>query len=206
MTEHLELLDVARLLTDDPSACRHLAAVCPVCGEQLRRVEALMQRFHHWNAEVMVLEGLEADELLAGFLAAGHDPATWPSRVEQSENLQTWGVAWAALERARQLLADPAAQIQAHDLALLAAAIAEHLGDFYHPDWVADLKALAHATAAASDTPGADAVGARPKQVAAAVTALEQGTGDDAVAKDVWSLLERAIRSGGAALQGKVDG
>ncbi|HEX3530069.1 MAG TPA: hypothetical protein VH988_23665 [Thermoanaerobaculia bacterium] len=197
MTDHLELLDIARLLTDDPSACRHLAALCPVCGERLRRVEALMQRFHHWNAEVMVLEGLEADELLAGFLAAGHDSATWSSRVEQSDNLQTWGVAWAALERARQLLADPDAQIQARDLALLAAAIAGHLGDFYHPDWVADLKALASATAAASNTPGADAVGARPKQVAAAVTALEQGTGDDAVAKDVWSLLERAIRGSG---------
>lgn len=197
MTEHLELLDVARMLTDAPSACRHLAAVCPVCGERLRHVEALMQRFRHWNAEVVVLEGLEADDLLAGFLAASHDPATWPSRVEQNENLQTWGVAWAALEKARQFLADPASQAQARVLALLAAAIAEHLGDFYHPDWVADLKALAYATAAASNTPGADAVGARPKQVAAAVTALEQGTGDDAVAKDVWSLLERAIRSSG---------
>lgn len=197
MTEHLELLDIARLLTDDPSACRHLAAVCPACGDQLRRVEALLQRFHHWNAEVVALEGPEADDLLAGFLAAGYDSATWPSRVEQSENLQTWGVAWAALERARHLLADPAAQNQARNLALLAAAIAEHLGDFYHPDWVADLKALASATAAAADTPGADAVGARPKQVAAAVTALEQGTGDDIVAKDVWSLLERAILGAG---------
>jgi hypothetical protein len=35
--------------------------------------------------------------------------------------------------------------------------------------------------------------------VAAAVTALEQGTGDEAVAKDVWSLLEWALRSRGTA-------
>jgi hypothetical protein len=121
MTGHLELLHIARMWMDDPPACRHLAAVCPVCGEQLRRVEALMQRFRHWNAEIVVLEGLDADDLLAGFLAAGHDAATWPSQVEQTEELQTWGVAWAALEKARQCLADPAAQIQARDLALLAA-------------------------------------------------------------------------------------
>ena len=148
--EHLELTEIARLLADDstagPRVCRHLAAACPACGERLRQVEALVQRFRHWNPEVAVLEGLAADGLLAGLLAAGDDPADWPSRIERNEELQTWGVAWAALEKAGDLLGDPASQNGARDLALLAAAVAEHLGDFYHPEWVSDLKALAFAS------------------------------------------------------------
>jgi hypothetical protein len=70
--------------------------------------------------------------------------------------------------------------------------IAGHLGASYHPDSIADLKALAHATAAAAGTPGADSFDTL-RQVAAAVTALDQGTGDPAVARDVMGFLSQVF-------------
>jgi hypothetical protein len=159
---HLKLAEIAKMLSAGSPfadrACRHLAEACPTCGRRLRQVEALMRRFRHWDPEVAVHEGLEADGLFAAFLAEGHDAATWPALVEQREELQTWGVAWVALERAQGLIADGAANPQnaeARDLALLAAAIAEHLGTSYHPESVADLKALAYAIAAAASEPPA---------------------------------------------------
>ena len=196
--DHLELADVAALLgKDDPPArlCRHLAAVCTICGEQLRRAEALMQRFRHWNPEVAVVEGLAADGLLDTLLATGSK--SWASQVEKEADLQTWGVAWAALERARAIL-DRQAEGPALKLALLAAKIAGRLGTIYHPDWIADLKALAHATAAAitATLPPSNADG-RLREVAAATAALQKGTGDQAVAQEVGELLARAF--GGSA-------
>ncbi|HEX3530774.1 MAG TPA: hypothetical protein VH988_27230 [Thermoanaerobaculia bacterium] len=187
--QHLELADVAALLgRDDPSGkvCRHLAAVCAPCGEQLRRVEALMQRFRHWNPEIAVAEGLAADGLLDALLAT--DSASWSSRVEREAELQTWGVAWVALERAR---ACRAGEGRALELALLAAQVAGHLGTVYHPDWIADLKALAHAAAAAASPP--DDADGRLRQVAAATAALQGGTGDQAVAREVLELIARAV-------------
>jgi hypothetical protein len=77
-------------------------------------------------------------------------------------------------------------------LALLAAAITEHLGASYHPNSVSDLKALALATAAAASSSGAGPDTLR--QVAAAVAALDQGTGDPTVARDVMGLLSRVFR------------
>src|SRR5436309_3196885 len=153
--EHLELAEIARLMAEDFAAkvCRHLAECCPVCGERLRQVEALMKRFRHWSPEVAVLEGLAADELFAGLLATGQGFASWSTQVEQNGELQTWGVAWVTLERARELLAGESSKAQGLDLALLAAAIAERLGDYYHPEWVSDLKALAYAAAAAAAEP-----------------------------------------------------
>jgi hypothetical protein len=56
------------------------------------------------------------------------------------------------------------------------------------------LKARAYATAAAAERPDADRMRARLQQVAAAVTALEKGSGDEAVAREVWSLLSRVVR------------
>lgn len=194
---HLSLQEIAKLLSADPPAaerlCQHLAEVCPVCGERLRQVEALVKRFQHWNPEVAVLEGLQADELFAALLAVGEGFPAWSSQVDAREDLQTWGIAWVALERARAEIA--ADGPQARDLALLAVRIAEGLGDFYHPDSVSDLKALAHAAvAAAAEPPGPDFVGSRLKHVAAAVAALERGTGDEAVAREVGSLLSMVLR------------
>jgi hypothetical protein len=194
--EHLNLSEMAKLLSEGPPisrVCRHLAETCADCGEQLRQVEALMQRFGHWNPEVAVLEGLEADGLFTTLMAEGRDYADWLSLIERNEDFQTWGVAWVALERAREMIAAEAPQAQARDLALLAAAIAERLGDSYHPESVSDLKALAYATAAAaSEPPGADLVDARLRHAAAAVTALEKGSRDEEdVAQAVWKLLSR---------------
>jgi hypothetical protein len=196
---HLNLQEIAKILAGGPPIaerfCRHLAEVCPACGDQLRQVEALMKRFQHWNPEVAVLEGLQADELLATLLVAGEGFPAWSSQVEDREELQTWGVAWVALERAREGIAEDAASPRVRDLALLAARIAEGLGDFYHPESVSDLKALAYATvAAASEPSGPDFVGSRLKHMAAAVAALEKGTGDEAVAREVGSLLSRMLR------------
>jgi hypothetical protein len=191
--KHLELAEIARLLSVDPPICRHLAEVCPVCGEQLQQVEALMKRFQHWDPEVAVLEGLPAEDLFATVMAAGHDLASWSSLVDENEELQTWGVAWVALEQAREQMTQEA-YLRAQDLAFLAARIAETLGATYHPDSVADLKARAYATAAAAEAPGANAVGSRLHRMAAALAALEKGTGDEAVAQEVWDLLSQVTR------------
>jgi hypothetical protein len=168
--------------------CRHLAAVCEPCGEQLRRVEALMKRFRHWNPEVVVAEGLVADGLLDALLATGS--ASWASQVEEEAELQTWGVAWVALERSRAILAREA-EGQALELALLAEKVAGHLGTVYHPESIADLKALAHATAAAAPPP--DDTDSRLRRVAAAISALQEGSGEETMAREVVDLLARAF-------------
>jgi hypothetical protein len=186
--EHLGLADIAALLGREEVPerfCRHLAAVCAPCGEQLRRVEALMERFHHWNPEVVVVEGLVADGLLDALLAT--DAASWAAQVEQEADLQTWGVAWVALERARAILDQ--GESQPLNLALLAAKIASRLGSTYHPEWVADLKALSHATAALA-IPSSNAE-ARLREMGAATAALREGTGDEAVNREVVELLAR---------------
>jgi hypothetical protein len=200
--EHLTLPDIAGLLADGrPEAARlvrHLAEICPDCGELYHQAEALIARFRHWNPEVAILEGLPADGLFAGLVAGGGGYADWNRQIEQQENLQTWGVAWVALERAREILAIPGHDKagQARDLARLAAKIAETLGAFYHPDWVADLKALSCATAAvAAKASGADDVRSQLEQVIAAATALHEGTGDDAVGREVRDLLSKVLRA-----------
>jgi hypothetical protein len=203
---HLELAEIARMLAGEPpfpEACHHLAEACPECGTRLREVEALMKRFGHWSPEIAVQEGLDAVELFAGLLATGRDYAEWRAEVERREELQTWAVAWLALERTRELFAENGEpNVEVRDLALLAALIAENLGEPYHPEWVNDLKALAYALAAAAEPLGAGSVEARLKHLAAAVAALEKGTGEEHVAREVWELLSRVLRpkkKGGAA-------
>ena len=196
--KHLELAEIAKMLSGEPplpEACRHLAEACPECGIRLREVEGLMKRFGHWSAEIAVQEGLDADELFASLLAAGHGSADWRAEVEQREELHTWGVAWLALKRARELFAEkPAPHVEARDLALVTALIAENLGDLYHPEWVCDLKARAYALAAVAEPPDAGSFQARLKHLAAAVTALEKGMGEEHVAREVWGLLARILR------------
>jgi hypothetical protein len=153
-----------------------------------------MKRFQHWDPEVAVLEGLPAEGLFAAMMAAGQEGASWLSQVEEKEELQTWGGAWIALEQAREQLAEEASGPRARDLALLAVKIAESLSDSYHPESVADLKARAYAVAAAAEPPDSSLVGLRLKRIAAAVAALERGSGDEAVARDVWHFLSRIIR------------
>ncbi|HEX3526652.1 MAG TPA: hypothetical protein VH988_06265 [Thermoanaerobaculia bacterium] len=189
---HLTTAKIASLLAaaageEAEECCRHLAEVCPDCGERLAEVEALMKRFRHWNPEVVVVEGLVADGLLDALLAT--DPASWAAQVEEETDFQTWGVAWVALERARAILDQ--GESQALDLALLAAKIAGHLGTMYHPEWVADLKALSHATAALAIPPSN--AEARLREMGAATAALREGTGDEAVNREVVELLARVF-------------
>ena len=192
--KHLELAEIARLLSVDPLTCRHLAEACTACGERLRQIETLMKRFHHWDPEVTVLEGLPAEGLFATLMAAGTDGTIWSAQVDEKEEFQTWGVAWVALEQAREQLTEEASSPRARDLALLAVKIAEALGNGYHSESVADLKARAYAVAAAAEPPDANVVGARLRRLAAAVAALEAGSGEETVARDVWHLLSRIIR------------
>jgi hypothetical protein len=199
--KHLELAEVAKMLSGEsplPEACRHLAETCPECGNRLQQVEALMKRFGHWSAEIAVQEGLDADELFAGLLAAGQGYTEWRAEVEQKEELQTWGVAWLALGGAREQLAKRQAPALTRDLALLAALIAENLGEPYHTEWVCDLKASAYALAAAAEPAGVGSVEARLRHTVAAVTALERGTGEELVVREVWGLLARVLREEGA--------
>src|SRR5438270_6608630 len=96
--KHLELAEIAKLLSDGgvvAEFCRHLAEVCPVCGERLAEVEALMKRFRHWDAETVLREGPPAAGLLETLLAEGESLQGWASLVEQEDTeFQTWGVAW----------------------------------------------------------------------------------------------------------------
>jgi len=174
---------------------RHLAAVCPVCGELLEQIEALLQRFRHWDPAIVVGEGLEADSLLDALLEKGQSFAAWWPEVEKRGELLSWGVAWVALERAGALLAENT-RPQARELALLAAAISENLGPCYHVEWINDRKALAYATVVAADDPAARdpraAVQARLEHSLAATEALNKGTGSDSLAAEVWGLLSRA--------------
>jgi hypothetical protein len=57
----------------------------------------------------------------------------------------------------------------------------------YHPEWVADLKALSHAAAALA-TPPSNAE-ALLREVGAAMTALREGSGDEVVNREVVGLL-----------------
>jgi hypothetical protein len=196
--KHLELAEIAKMLGAEPpapEACRHLAEACPECRDRLGQVEALVKRFGHWSAEVAVQEGLEADELFAGLLAAGQGYAAWRAEVDTREELHTWAVAWLALARARERVSEKGgSDAGARDLALLAALIAENLGETYHPEWVLDLKATAYALAVAAEPPGVGSAQERLRHLAAAITALETGTGDDHVAREVWELLSGSLR------------
>jgi len=199
---HLELSEIAKMLAESSpvlDACRHLAELCPVCGERLKQVEALMQRIGHWDPEVAVREGLAADDLLEALLKKGQSLESWTALMEKKAKYQTWGVAWVALERAQTLMTEEASRREARDLARLAVAIAGTLSSSYHPESIADLKALAQATALASMPPGEESAGAL-RQIAAAVTALDEGTGDEAIARKVLDLLSQALQilSGGS--------
>lgn len=190
MEPHLTLAEIANLLTEDHSRpfVKHLAETCPECGELYREAEGLIKRFHHWSPEVAILEGLEADGLFAKLMAGGRDFATRSWLLEHDESLQTWGVAWVALERARQCLGEEGGAGQARDCALLALKIAETLGNLYHPEWIADLKALAYATTVAAER-GLGDLDLQLKWLGPAATALDEGTGDAEVQREVAELL-----------------
>ena len=193
---HPTLEEFAGFFSTYPEAAevygRHLAAVCPVCGELLEKIEALLKRFRHWDPAIVVGEGLEADSLLDALLETGQDFAGWWPEVEKRGELLSWGVAWVALERANALLAEEGSSPHAQNLALLAATITEHLDACYHVEWINDFKALAYATVVAADglaESSRAAVRQKLKHALAATEALDKGTGTESLAEEVWELL-----------------
>jgi len=194
--KHPELIEIAKLLSDNPATCQHLAEACQDCHEHLQQVKALMKRFQHWDPEVAVLEGPPADDLFATILAAGPDLTSWVAQLDQNLELVTWGVAWVALDHASEQMDEEASRPRARDLALLAKKIADRLGSAYHEESVADLQARAYATAAAATPSAPDHITIRLEAMGQALEALDDGTGDEAVAVDVWRLLSKCIRRG----------
>jgi hypothetical protein len=196
--EHPTLEQFANFFSADAEAAevfgRHLASVCPACGELLQQIESLLQRFQHWDPAVVVSEGLEADALLDALVATGQGCAAWWPEVEQRGELLSWCVAWVARERAVALLAEETSRPRAREFALLAARISEHLGGHYHGEWVNDLKALAYATAVAASGPGKlsrEAAQLRLRHALVATEALDKGTGSENLAAEVVDLLSR---------------
>jgi len=197
---HPTLEDFAGFFSTYPEAAevfgRHLAAVCPLCREHLDRIEGLLGRFRHWDPAIVVGEGLEADALFDGLVAGGAGCSSWWAVAEQRGELVSWGVACVALERARAQLPEEASRPRAREFALLAAAITEHLGACYHPEWINDLKALAYAMVIAAEDPATrasrGATQLRLKHALAATEALDKGTGSESLASEVWGLLGRS--------------
>lgn len=145
---HLSLEMMAKLLSgglehDDLQALvvPHLLAWCPVCRDRCREVRKLQEEVGHWNEEVAVLEGLEAPELWDSLSGLPFEEQV--KRVEQEEELHTWGFCQLLLRKSREAGFDhPAAAV---DLANLAVKVSSHLVEAYDPNWVLDLRARAFA-------------------------------------------------------------
>ena len=119
----------------------HFLESCPACRTLRDEIDRLLEESGHWDETVAVLESREAPALL-GLLDAGSH-AERMRRAEEIEELHTWGVCQLLLKQVReQVFSDPT---RAVETAQLAVRLAEHLGASYHPDWVMDLRARAHA-------------------------------------------------------------
>lgn len=145
---HLSLETLAKLLSGSleqdvlvTQVVPHFLAWCPVCRERCREIRGLQEEVGHWSEEVAVLEGLEAPEQWGGL--AGLPFEDQLKRVEEEEELHTWGLCQLLLRKSRDaVFADPATAV---NLANLAVKISGHLGEVYDPNWVWDLRARAFA-------------------------------------------------------------
>jgi tetratricopeptide (TPR) repeat protein len=145
---HLSLETLARWLAGSleheevvRNVAPHLLARCPRCRERHEELKALQARVGHWSEEVAVFEGREAPELWERI--AGRPYPEQRRAVEEEDEFQTWAFCRLLLDKSLEdVFTDPPAAV---DRANLAAVAAGHLGEAYHPDWVADLRALAHA-------------------------------------------------------------
>lgn len=145
---HLSLETLARWLAgelDHDEVLRevvpHLIASCPVCQSRRNEIRRLQEESGHWSEVVAALETREAPVLAATLDGKTHEEQM--RLVTEDESLHTWGLCRYMLQASREaIFSNPA---EAVDLAQLAARIADHLDDAYHPDWVRDLRALAYA-------------------------------------------------------------
>ena len=120
----------------------HFLASCPTCRQMQEEIDRLLKESGHWNEAVAVLETREAPELLPLLGEGSHEERM--RRAEEIEALHTWGVCQLLLKKSREeVFSDPA---RAVETAHLAARVAGHLVEAYHPGWVLDLEAqaLAH--------------------------------------------------------------
>jgi tetratricopeptide (TPR) repeat protein len=142
--DHLTLETLTRLLAGtlehDEMLQRvvpHLLERCEHCRAHVGEIEALKEEFDHWNEEVAVFEGREAPALYARLEGLPFEQQI--PRVDELEDFHTWGLCQHLLALSRKaVFEDPG---RAADLANLALRVVRHLGDFYHPDWVRDLRA-----------------------------------------------------------------
>lgn len=114
---------------------------CPTCLESFTRLHELVEELEHYDPAVAP-EILTADELLAKLA-----PLPLPdkvARVRGDLRYQQWGLAQHLLAASRELwCSDPEL---AHEHAVVAVEVADRLdAKTYHPLWVADLRAKAHA-------------------------------------------------------------
>ncbi len=140
---HLSMETLAKWLSgslehDDVlrSVIPHFLERCPVCRERREAIARLQKEVGHWNEEVVVLEGGEAPELWGRLAQIPY--AEQLQRVEEDEDLHTWGLCQFLLGKSREaVFSDPG---QAVELANLALRIVRHLGEAYDPNWVRDLR------------------------------------------------------------------
>jgi hypothetical protein len=114
---------------------------CPACLESFTRLHELVEELEHYDPSVAP-EILTADELSAK-LAPMALPAK-VARVRDDMRYQQWGLAQHLLAASRELwCSDPEL---AHEHAVVAVEVADRVdAKTYHPQWVADLRAKAHA-------------------------------------------------------------
>lgn len=148
-SEHLSLEEIADLLSGEmhveevrARVVPHLAARCDECGHRLERVRQLQEEYDHWNESIAVREGMAAEALLEDLLSS--PPEARAARMEQDEELHTWGLCQLLLRRCRDGFSqEPALALE---LAQLAIRLTEHLPpSAYHEEWVGDLLARAWA-------------------------------------------------------------
>lgn len=114
---------------------------CESCLAAYAEFEKWLDRCEHFEP-LIAPEWEKAADLLAGF-------ADWPveaqiARIETDTSYHQWGLCQRLLEQSRDLwLSDP---LRAHERARVGALVADRLQEEdYHPLWVADLRAKAHA-------------------------------------------------------------